>query len=362
MALFRKRERQQRNVLESPQYGWIWKPLVALLLIYLAACVGLGIWWSQRPAAFDVETALSVQRDGARTGGETASAAPRPGEAVTATTLTLLNTLLEKPGGYLHNDIAPPGLWLDNMPSWELGVLGQVRAIGTALSDTIAGDGEALQGLVEALDTHSDAWRFPSAEGRYREARDMLRDYLARLRDQQASFSQQAPALAAWLERVQTRLDRQTQRLAASVGNAERRGADLQADENGQETPWLRIDNVFFEARGNAWALMHLLEAAERDFTPAIEKAALTRTFEQLIAVLDASQARLWSPIVLNGSGFGMFANHSLTMASYTSRASQLVGEIRTALLAEASSPEGADDETSRPEASGPAAPVAETP
>ena len=336
MALFRKRERQQRNVLESPQYGWIWKPLVALLLIYLVVCLALGIWWSQRPDAFDVDAAVSVQRGGAeQSGAEAASAAPRPGETMTATTLTLLGTLLDKPGGYLRNDIAPPGLWLDNMPSWEQGVLGQVRAIGAALNDTIASDDDALQDAVEALDTRSGAWRFPSAEGHYQDARDTLRDYLARLGDQQAGFSQEAPALAAWLERVQTRLDRQTQRLAASVGHAERRGADLQGDENdegGQETPWLRIDNVFFEARGNAWALMHLLEAAERDFAPAIEKAQMGSAFDQLIAELDASQARLWSPVVLNGSGFGMFANHSLTMASYTSRASQLIGEIRTAL------------------------------
>ncbi|SOC55517.1 hypothetical protein SAMN05421509_105181 [Chromohalobacter canadensis] len=333
MALFRKRERHQRNVLESPQYGWIWKPLVALLAIYLVVCVGLGVWWSQRPGDFNVDDAVGVQRGAAQSSGaEAASDAPRPGETVTATTLTLLGSLLDKPGGYLRNDIAPPGLWLDNMPSWEHGVLGQVRAMSATLTDPIASDDDDVQQAVDALSTRSDAWRFPSAEGRYQEAREALRDYLGRLSGQQADFSQDAPALAAWLERVQTRLDQQTQRLAASVGSSERRSADIETGEDGESTPWWRIDNVFFEARGNTWALVHLLKAAKRDFAPAIEEAGVGKAFDRLIDELEASQARVWSPVVLNGSGFGIFANHSLMMANYTLRASQLIQEIRSDL------------------------------
>ncbi|MCI0508580.1 hypothetical protein C8E00_103433 [Chromohalobacter marismortui] len=350
MALFRKRERDQRNVLESPQYGWIWKPLIALLVIYLVVCVALGVWWSQRPDAFNVDDAVSLQRGAAQSSGaEAVTDASRPGETVLATTVTLLGSLLDKPGGYLRNDIAPPGLWLDNMPSWEQGVLGQVRAMSAALNGAITdGTNDTLQHAVDALETHSDAWRFPSAEGRYQAAREALRDYLGRLREQQASFSQEAPALAAWLGRVQTRLERQTQRLAASVGHAERRSADIERGEDGVNTPWWRIDNVFFEARGNTWALKHLLDAARRDFAPAIEAAGVGTAFDQLIAELDASQAPLWSPIVLNGSGFGIFANHSLMMANYTLQASQLIARIRSDLEASSSTSDTPEPDTPR--------------
>jgi len=334
MALFRKRERHQRNVLESPQYGWIWKPLVALLVIYLAVCVALGIWWSQRPDDFSVDDAVGIQRGAAQpSAAEAASNAPHPGETVTATTLTLLGSLLDKPGGYLRNDIAPPGLWLDNMPSWEYGVLGQVRAMSASLKGAITdSDNDHLQQVVDALETRSDAWRFPSAEGRYQEAREALRDYLGRLREQQASFSQDASALSAWLGRVQARLDQQTQHLAASVGGAERHSVDIDTGEDSESTPWWRVDNVFFEARGNTWALMHLLKAAKRDFAPTIEAAGVGKAYDRLIDELEASQARVWSPVVLNGSGFGIFANHSLMMANYTLRASQLIQEIRSDL------------------------------
>ena len=44
-----------------------------------------------------------------------------------------LCTLLSKPGGYLSNDRFPPGIFLDNIPSWEYGVLVQVRDLTRAL-------------------------------------------------------------------------------------------------------------------------------------------------------------------------------------------------------------------------------------
>ena len=49
------------------------------------------------------------------------------GYTTAATVVRLAQTLLDKRGGYLSNDIFPPGVWLDNVPSWEFGVLVQIR-------------------------------------------------------------------------------------------------------------------------------------------------------------------------------------------------------------------------------------------
>jgi len=38
------------------------------------------------------------------------------------------------------------------------------------------------------------------------------------------------------------------------------------------------------------------------------------------------------SPVILNGSGFGLFANHSLVLASYLSRAHSAVIDLRELL------------------------------
>lgn len=44
-------------------------------------------------------------------------------------------------------------------------------------------------------------------------------------------------------------------------------------------------------------------------------------SLRQIIRELEATQQAVWSPMILNGSGFGVMANHSLVMANYISRA-----------------------------------------
>ena len=48
------------------------------------------------------------------------------GYATTDTLSRVGNFLLEKPGGFLSNDIGVPGVFLDNMPNFEFGVLFKV--------------------------------------------------------------------------------------------------------------------------------------------------------------------------------------------------------------------------------------------
>ena len=54
------------------------------------------------------------------------------GYSTTNTLIRVVETLLDKRGGYLTNDKFPPGLWLDNMPNWEYGALVQVRDLSRA--------------------------------------------------------------------------------------------------------------------------------------------------------------------------------------------------------------------------------------
>jgi hypothetical protein len=37
-------------------------------------------------------------------------------------------------------------------------------------------------------------------------------------------------------------------------------------------TPWLQIDDIFYEARGSSWALLHFLKAVEVDFDAILKK------------------------------------------------------------------------------------------
>ena len=40
----------------------------------------------------------------------------------------------------------------------------------------------------------------------------------------------------------------------------------------------------------------------------------------------------VWSPIILNGTGFGLVANHSLVMGSHVSRANAAIADLRRLL------------------------------
>ena len=55
------------------------------------------------------------------------------------------------------------------------------------------------------------------------------------------------------------------------------------------KTPWYEIDDVLFEARGTAWALVHFMRAAEYDFNQVLEDKNATVSLRQIIRELEAS-------------------------------------------------------------------------
>ncbi len=52
-------------------------------------------------------------------------------------------------------------------------------------------------------------------------------------------------------------------------------------------------------------------------------------SLRQIRRELEATQESVLSPMILNGTGFGFLANHSLVMASYISRANAAVIDLR---------------------------------
>ena len=114
-----------------------------------------------------------------------------------------------------------------------------------------------------------------------------------------------------------------SQRLSASVlqQKLETSSSEQLAELPTGKTSWWRIDDEFYEARGACWALLHFLKAAEYDFKDVLQNKNAQASVQQIIRELEATQQTVWSPIILNGSGFGVVANHSLVMANYISRA-----------------------------------------
>jgi hypothetical protein len=324
--------------------GAIGRVLGIILGAYLLLMILLGMYWSMSPSLFDVqERAVEVA---AQEGGEVVT-----GTVTTSALVGVMEILLDKRGGYIRNDRFPPGLWLDNMPNFEYGALIQARDLARALREVLSRsqsqsrEDEDLAQAEPNFNFNADSWLLPASESEYRSGLAHTRSYLRRLSDPaspDAQFYARADNLRYWLSTVETRLGSLSQRLSASVGqvrvNTDLAGEEMAsqstrtADESMVRTPWTEIDDVFFEARGTAWALIHFLKAAEVDFADVLEKKNARVSLRQIIRELEATQDTVWSPVILNGSGFGFLANHSLVMASYISRANAAIIDLRELL------------------------------
>src|SRR5690554_4598830 len=324
--------------------GVIGKLVLVLLVVYLLVAMVLGIYWSSEPDTFSV-------RDYTRTLASDMGREPVTGFATTATMIKIAETLLDKPGGYISNDIFPPGLWMDNMPNWEFGVLVQLRDLSRAMRKDISRSqsqsAEDTDLIIAEPQFHFDSgsWAIPSTEREYRRGINALKRYLNRLSDPaqaDAQFFARADNLNNWLADLETRLGSLSRTLSESVGKASVSDAvanlnpdDPLAEETGGEdvkTSWTKLDDVFYEARGSAWALLHIFRAVEVDFRKVLQDKNAMASVKQIIIELEGTQASMWSPVILNGSGFGVLANHSLTMAAYLSRANAAISDMRDLL------------------------------
>lgn len=324
------------SVLGRPK-GWLKAGgyILAVLVILFSA---LGIYWSRSPDVFWVNQSVSDEQTVV-------------GYATTDTLIRVASTMLDKPGGYLNNDRFPPGVLLDNTPNWEIGVLQQVRDLARVIrndfsrSQSQSIEDDDVREAEQAFFIDADSWLLPASESAYRNGIEgfvRYRDRLGNASDTNAQFYARADNLREWLSQVEKRLGSITGRLGDSVattrinenlaGDAAAESSNPQPDSIEIRTSWFEVDDVFFEARGSAWALVHFFRAVELDFAGVLNDKNASASVRQIIRELEASLQPLGSPVILNGSGYGFFANHSLVMANYLARANAAVINLRELL------------------------------
>lgn len=301
------------------------------VLLLLGSGFGMAVYYSDEPATFDV-VALAQKAVN--------SPEPAVGVVTTNTLLHVTESLLYKQGGFIANDILPPFSLMDDMPAWELGALEMVRDLALVMrsdfsrSQSQSVENKLLSQAHPRLNIDHRNWTLPAAEDEYQAGAVLLRQYRQALMtpgDRHNQFYARADNLREWLKLAEKRLGSYSQRLSASVVQQKLPDAlavavtaeqSLQLTEpTASKTSWLRIDDEFYEARGACWALLHFLKAAEYDFRDVLQNKNAQASVQQIIRELEATQQTVWSPMILNGSGFGLVANHSLVMANYISRA-----------------------------------------
>jgi len=304
---------------------------VAVLIVMM----GIGWYWSRTPDVFWVNQSAEGQRN-------------TVGYATVDSLIRVAETLLDKPGGYLTNDKMPPSVFLDNIPNWEFGVLQQVRDLARVIrNDYSRSQSQSREDADVAIAEpkfffDNNSWILPPTESRFREGIEgfeSYRDRLSGLSTPEALFFARADNLREWLAQIEKRLGSLTRRLGDSVattvvntdlaGDAAAEANTALPDNVSVRTSWFEIDDVFFEARGTAWALVHFFRAAELDFAQVLQDKNARASVRQIIRELEASLGPLNSPMILNGGGFGLFANHSLVMSNYLARANSAIINLR---------------------------------
>ncbi|MPY25199.1 DUF2333 family protein [Shewanella psychropiezotolerans] len=317
-----------------------WKKWTGIAVFIILIGYFISVWWSVAPDVIQPQQFSAGQESGV------------VGYATTTSLIMTMETLLNKRGGWLSNDVTPPSIFMDNMPAFEFGALEQARDLALIMRKEFSRSQSQSMADKDLLAAHSKlniehtSWLVPSAEGEYKDAIKLLKLYRAKISDpnnQEAQFYARADNLNEWLKEVQKRLGSMSQRLSASVGQ-DRLNTDLAGDsEASQSTPkqasqqiktsWWKIDDVFYETRGATWALLNFMKAIEVDFADVLRKKNAEVSLQQIIRELEETQQSVWSPIILNGSGFGVVANHSLVMANYISRANAAVIDLTNLLI-----------------------------
>lgn len=320
------------------------KSIISGLSIITLILWGVSVWWGLMPSAYDVKQKTN---EAAKINNHVMVS----GYTTTSTLIDITSWLINKPGGFLANDITPPSIFMDNMPAFEYGVLEQSRDLALAMrldfsrSQSQSTGDKDLEIAQSKLNISHKSWQLPSAESEYKDAIKALERYRTRLVSQdatEAQFYTRADNLGAWLREVEKRLGSISHRLSASVGH-DRYNTSLSGDPSAKQstttadeimvkTSWWKIDDVFYESRGATWAILHFLKAAEIDFADVLEKKNARASLKQIIRDLESTQDTIWAPMILNGNGFGLLANHSLVMANYVSRANAALIDLRRLL------------------------------
>lgn len=323
------------NPKKMKEKGMLWTIGVSIVLL-AALLLAIAEYWGDEAEPFDVLAE-------AMKNAEVEKPTDLPLGYVYATSIIkIADTLLHKPGGFLANDVFPPGVLEDNMPTWEYGVLTALRDSTSALRNHIAraqSQSKEDPDLAKAepmfyFDHRS--WQLPSSESEYSKGIEAMHHYRERLASKDAQFYSRADNLRQYLEILEKRLGSLSNRLSASAGDNLKHDELIDTSAEAQyvasKTSWWYIDDIFFEARGYCWATIHILQAIQYDFRDILGNKTALVSLQSIIRELQDGQAAFLSPMILNGGGFGLFANYSLTLANYIARANAATIDLRTLL------------------------------
>ncbi len=264
------------------------------------------------------------------------------GAAFVRTNQMLIKQMYEN---WLPNDLYWPTVFLDNMPSFQLGELEVVRYNVHVLRDNLSRmrTTDKIDVRVEdaftALSNDPHKWWFPSAEKKWKDAYGDLEIYYRNMLTRTSQFYARGDNLiellndyASLMGGVNTRLVNAPQRseeiLPVDAGDKKGVGAD--SSLVAVNISWRHIDDNFYYAQGVAYGLYESFKAIRIDFKKVLGEKNAVALVNKIIENLERCYFEPW--IVFNGSPQSIFANHSLNLSGVFNDARQKIDSLAMAL------------------------------
>lgn len=217
-----------------------------------------------------------------------------------------LDNELNRFWGWRPNDILN---FTDNVNNSQLGVLEVTRRTTVILNERISRTG-SNDPYVPALETAMNwfmikptNYMFPSAEAKYSEGLDELKNYRRMLEKGEAKFYVRVDNLVPLLVSYESILGSCTENLLKR-----------------KDVTFFNADDIFYYSRGVARTMRTIMEAVGRDFREAISGAQSDEIFDEIQVSLErASEMSPW--IILDAGSDSLLANHRANMAGPLGRA-----------------------------------------
>jgi len=250
---------------------------------------------------------------------------PVCGDLTVSTLIVLVETLLEKPGGYIGGKILPPGVILKDMHHWELGVLMQVHDLIESLSD---GSGVKRKGgnnhvdpdlgIAKACFKMDEAnWSMHSKKRRLKKGVRALVNYRDRLRSHEGKVYIHPDHVKTWLKTLETRASKLHQKvslvplhiLSDSYKDSLPMNTPRKAGDFLMIVPLSDLNNALYEAYGAIWALSAITQAIEHDSEMLFAGMDATEKMLEAVGLLESIQAK-WSPLIITPYGMDAMGNN----------------------------------------------------
>ncbi len=213
----------------------------------------------------------------------------------------------------------------DNVQNYQLGVLEVSRRAIVALAERMSRTGSTalydpnLEMAMNWIMVKADAYWFPSAESKYKEAISDLKTYRDRLENGTADFYTRTDNLIPLLSSFEDLL-----------GSCDENLLKMK-ESDGSKVSFFKADDYFYYTKGVVESMRTILEAVREDYYKTLDSRRSVEIIDHALHSLEHGEhVHPW--IVLNSGLSSIFANHRSNLAGPVSHARFHIGLLIKAL------------------------------